>query len=142
MQAACQLATFSGDRKACNGREVLAYAEAGPASDLRPDGPGPGERLVELRRLQMDALRLYVHLGDRLHVPPAEGLADRVRAARQLGSIWVLYLTEGQITSVAYALYLRGMGGSAAEANRFAREYGVAFRPDRSAGSVRVVRLP
>ncbi|MEV6117650.1 DUF6417 family protein [Streptomyces sp. NPDC052109] len=124
-----------------HGRDVLAYTEASPAPDHDPGGPAPGERLVELRRSQMDAPRLYVHLGDRLHVPPAAGLADRVRAARQLGSLWVLCLTEEQITSAAYAFYLRSMGGSAAEANRCAREYGVACRPDRSASSVRVVRL-
>ncbi|WP_452746343.1 DUF6417 family protein [Streptomyces filipinensis] len=88
----------------------------------------PGERLVELRRSEMDALRRCAHLGERLHVPPAEGLADRVRTARRLGSLWVLYLNEEQITSVAYALHLRSMSGSATDANRFARRYGVAGR--------------
>ncbi|MGW7529057.1 DUF6417 family protein [Streptomyces sp. NPDC054783] len=89
---------------------------------------------MELRRSEMDALRRYVHLGERLHVPPAEGLADRVRTARQIGSWWVLYLNEEQVASVAYAFYLRSMGGSVAEVNRFGREYGVVFRAGQPMG--------
>ncbi|MGW0209779.1 DUF6417 family protein, partial [Streptomyces sp. NPDC003233] len=77
-----------------------------------------------------------------LHVPPAEGLAERVRTARRLGNRWVLYLDEEQIESVAYALYLRSVGGSVAEANHFARQYGVTSRPDRSTGSLQPTRLP
>ncbi|WP_328371488.1 MULTISPECIES: DUF6417 family protein [unclassified Streptomyces] len=30
---------------------------------------------------------------------------------------------------MAYGLHLHTLGGSAAEANRFARDYGVAYRP-------------
>ncbi|WP_433455474.1 DUF6417 family protein [Streptomyces sp. CA-142005] len=125
-----------------HGQDVLLYAEASPTPEHRPDGPAAGERLVELRRPQMDALRVYVHLGARLHLPPAEGLAERVRTARQLGNRWVLHLDEEQIESVAYALYLRSLGGSVADANRFARQYGVAFRPNRSTGSAQPTRLP
>ncbi|MER6075332.1 DUF6417 family protein [Streptomyces sp. NPDC001817] len=40
-------------------------------------------------------------------------------------------MTSEQIESVAYAFYPRFMGGSAAEANRFARESGVVFHPAR-----------
>ncbi|MBW8798170.1 MAG: hypothetical protein JF597_32665 [Streptomyces sp.] len=98
--------------------------------------------MAELRRSEVEVLRLYVHLGERLHVPPAAGLADRPRAARQLGSLWVLYLTAEQITSLARAFYLRAMGGSAAEPNRFARRYGVAYRVHRSTGGPRLARLP
>ncbi|MFI2207761.1 DUF6417 family protein [Streptomyces sp. NPDC020192] len=76
------------------------------------------------------------------HAPPAEGLADKVCTARQLGSLWVLHLTEEQIASVAYAFYLRSMGGSLAEANRFGRQYGVAYRATGSHGSLRLIRLP
>jgi hypothetical protein len=124
-----------------HGQDVLLYAEASPTPEHRPEGPAEGERLVELRRSQMDALRVYVHLGARPHVPPAEGVAERVRTARQLGNRWVLYLDEEQIESVAYTLYLRSVGGSIAEANRFTREYGVAFRPDRSTGGLQPTRL-
>lgn len=61
-----------------------------------------------------------------------------MRSARQLGSRWVLYLNEEQVASVAYAFYLRSVGGSGAEANRFAREYGVAFRTEWATGNVRL----
>ncbi|MGW2649736.1 hypothetical protein ACWC2T_33695 [Streptomyces sp. NPDC001393] len=47
---------------------------------------------MELRRSERDALRLYVHLGAWLRVPPADGLKVKVRTARQLGSLGVLYL--------------------------------------------------
>ncbi|MFJ4585551.1 DUF6417 family protein [Streptomyces echinatus] len=90
----------------------------------------------------MDALRLYVHLGDRLRVPPADGLAERVRTACQLGNLWAVNLNEEQIRSVAYAFYLRSMGGSVAEANRFARQYGAAFRLERPARAVADVARP
>ncbi|MGV9567998.1 DUF6417 family protein [Streptomyces sp. NPDC003480] len=51
-------------------------------------------------------------------------------------------MTEEQIASVAYAFYLRSMGASLAEANRFARQYGVAYRATGSDGSLRLIRLP
>ncbi|MFF7358350.1 DUF6417 family protein [Streptomyces filipinensis] len=125
-----------------HGQDVLAYTEASPAPAHLPESPADGERLVELRRSEMDALRLYVYLGARLRVPPAAGLAERVRTARQLGNLWLLHLSEEQIESAAYAFYLRSMSGSVAEANRFARQYRVAVRPDRSTGSLRLTRLP
>jgi Family of unknown function (DUF6417) len=42
--------------------------------------------------------------------------------------------------SAAYAFYLWSLSGSAAEANRFAREFGVAFptSPDRATASMRL----
>ncbi|TXS44097.1 hypothetical protein EAO75_30235 [Streptomyces sp. uw30] len=43
---------------------------------------------------------------------------------------WCLYLTGEQVESVAYGLYLHTLAGSAAEANRFARDYGVVYRPE------------
>ncbi|MEU2736948.1 DUF6417 family protein [Streptomyces sp. NPDC007095] len=39
------------------------------------------------------------------------------------------HLTPEQMESVAYALWLHRMTGSAAEANRFAREYGIVHSP-------------
>jgi hypothetical protein len=125
-----------------HGQDVPLYAEASPTPEHRPEDPAADEQMVELRRSQMDALRVYVHLGARLHLPPAEGLAERVHTARQLGNRWVLYLDEEQIESVAYALYLRSVGGSVAEANRFARQYGVAFNSDGSTGGLHPTRLP
>ncbi|MEU4932551.1 DUF6417 family protein [Streptomyces yokosukanensis] len=57
-------------------------------------------------------------------------------------NLWSLRLGAGQVESVAYAFYLRSMGGCATEANRFAREYGLAFHIDSSAGCPRLTRLP
>ncbi|MGW3177476.1 DUF6417 family protein [Streptomyces sp. NPDC001153] len=119
-----------------HGRDALVYTE--DALDRRPLGLAHGERLVELRRSEMDAVRLYVYLDARLCVPPADGLEEKVRTARQLGNRWVVYLNEEQVASVAYAFYLRSVGGSGAEANRFARAYGVAFRTDGATGNVRL----
>ncbi|MFF7602594.1 DUF6417 family protein [Streptomyces mirabilis] len=47
---------------------------------------------------------------------------------------WRLYLPQQQMESVAYGLWLHRMTGSAAEANRFAREYGVVHSPARDSG--------
>ncbi|MGW5465707.1 hypothetical protein [Streptomyces sp. NPDC003996] len=95
-------------------RDVLAYTEASPAPDRRPDGPAQGKRLVELRRSEMDALRLYVHLGARLGVRSADGLEEKVRMAHRVGGLRVLPALGGRFRS---------------RANRFGREYGVTFRP-------------
>jgi hypothetical protein len=38
---------------------------------------------------------------------------------------------------VAYGLWLHRMTGSAAKANRFAREYGAVHNPERRRGAVR-----
>ncbi|MGW1169118.1 DUF6417 family protein [Streptomyces sp. NPDC002550] len=110
-----------------HGHDALTYADADPTPE-RQQLPAGGERLVELYRAELEALSLYIHLGERLRVPPAEGLAQKVRTARQLGRHWRLFLNAAQIESVAYAFYLRSLSGSATEANRFAREYGVACR--------------
>jgi hypothetical protein len=127
-----------------SGHDLLIYTDASPAPAPPHDGPAEGETLVELRPSEMDALRVYVRIGALLRVPPAEGLAQRVHTAHfdRPGNRWVLRLTAEQMESVAYAFYLRAMGGSVTEANRFARAYGVAFRPDRPTSSVRVTRLP
>ncbi len=94
-------------------------------------GGGPGRELVELIPLDTAALRVFVGLTGRLRVPPADRLAEQVRTASCDHGIkrWRLYLTQEQMDSVAYALWLHRMTGSAAEANRLAREYGVAHTP-------------
>ncbi|MFE5374551.1 DUF6417 family protein [Streptomyces mirabilis] len=92
--------------------------------------------MVELIRSQMAALRVFVGLADQLRVPSADGLAEQVRAASCDHGIkrWRLYLTPEQVASVAYGLRLHRMTGSAAQANRFAREYGVVHSPVRDLG--------
>ncbi|MGW2975722.1 DUF6417 family protein, partial [Streptomyces mirabilis] len=45
---------------------------------------------------------------------------------------WRLYLTQEQMESVVYGLWLHRMTGSAAEPNRFGREYGVVHSPVRA----------
>jgi hypothetical protein len=62
---------------------------------------------------------------------PRLRLAEQVRAAScdHGTKRWRLYLTQEQMESAAYVLWLHRMTGSAVEANRFAREYGVAHSP-------------
>ncbi|MEU5445443.1 DUF6417 family protein [Streptomyces griseofuscus] len=105
--------------------------------------PAEHERLVELRPSQMDALRRYLSLTQQLRVPPAAGLAERVRTAYsdRAKSRWITCLTEEQATSAAYAFFLHSVHGSVAEANRFAREYGTVYRVDTSTGRLRPARL-
>ncbi|MGW6925609.1 DUF6417 family protein [Streptomyces sp. NPDC054950] len=61
----------------------------------------------------------------------ADGLTDEVRTACCDHRVkrWVLHLTDDQIASVAYVLWLHKTTGSALEANRFARDTGVTHRP-------------
>jgi hypothetical protein len=75
----------------------------------------------------MAALRVFVGLTGQLRVAPADGLAEQVRASSCDHGIkrWRLYLTPEQMGSVAYGLWLHRMTGSAAEPNRFVRDYGV-----------------
>jgi hypothetical protein len=47
---------------------------------------------------------------------------------------WRLHLTQKQVASVTHGLWLHRMTGSAAEANRFAREYGAVHSPARDSG--------
>ncbi|MFF2518738.1 DUF6417 family protein [Streptomyces sp. NPDC058086] len=79
----------------------------------------------------MTALRVFVHLAGQLRVAPAEGLAEQVRAALCDHGIkrWRLHLTEEQMRSAAYGFWMHRMTGSAAEGNRFAREYGIVHTP-------------
>ncbi|MYX47258.1 hypothetical protein [Streptomyces sp. BBFR115] len=50
-------------------------------------------------------------------------------------------MTGEQIESVAYALYLRSVGGSVAEANRFAGHAGLVFRAGRETGVLQLEHL-
>lgn len=120
---------------------VKAYDFSGRRSSRRR--VARSGRRVELRPSEMEALRAYIRIAALLRVPPAEGLAERVRTAYfdWPGNRWSLRLNAEQIESVAYAFYLRSMGGSVTEAIRFGRAYGVAFHPDRAAESLRLTRL-
>jgi hypothetical protein len=111
------------------GRDLLLYARSQPGADPAP--PGPEYRLFELLPSQMDVVRVFTGLADRLHVPPSPGLEERVREAvpDRVSGQWRLYFTEEQMASVAYGLWLHKMAGSAAEANRFSRDYGIAHAP-------------
>ncbi|MEU4878325.1 DUF6417 family protein [Streptomyces sp. NPDC021608] len=111
------------------GHDLLLYSRLRPQP--APDEPGPGLRRVELIPAQMTALRLFVSVADQLRVPPADGLAGRVRGARREPGTnrHVLYLSPEQMESVAYGFWLHRMSGSALEANRFARDYHVAHDP-------------
>ncbi|MER5659888.1 DUF6417 family protein [Streptomyces mirabilis] len=73
----------------------------------------PDRHLVELIPSQMAALCVFVGLTDRLRVPPADGLAEQIRAASCDHGInrWRLYLTQEQMESVAYGLWLHRMTG-------------------------------
>ncbi|MFE2972329.1 DUF6417 family protein [Streptomyces sp. NPDC059340] len=82
---------------------------------------------MELIPSQLAALRVFVGLTGQLRVPLADGPAEQVRTALCDHGIkrWRLHLTPERMESVAYGLWLHRMTGSAAEANRFVREYGV-----------------
>ncbi|MFG3590473.1 DUF6417 family protein [Streptomyces sp. NPDC047990] len=116
-----------------HGYDALTYGRLRPRAEPTPAESGTG-RPVELIPSQMAALRVFIHLAGQLRLPPAEGLAERVRTASCDHGIkrWRLHLTEEQIASVAYGLWLHRMTGSAAEANRFFREYGTTYLPSRA----------
>ncbi|MFE2838587.1 DUF6417 family protein [Streptomyces mirabilis] len=116
------------------GHDALAYTQSRPRPESTSGEADPDRQLVELIPSQMAALRVFVALSGRLRVPPAAGLAEQVRSASCDHGIkrWRLHLTAEQIASAAYGLWLHRMTGSASEANRFAREYGVAHNPARA----------
>ncbi|MEV0844352.1 DUF6417 family protein [Streptomyces sp. NPDC049954] len=129
------------------GHDAVAYAEASEAPLPRAETheAGADEEVVELRPTAMDVLRVFVRLGPELRVPPAEGLAERVRTAffDRSANCWTLCLNSGQMQSAAYAFHLHALAlsGTVTEANRFAREHGFIVRLDESTGSLRVTRL-
>jgi hypothetical protein len=104
----------------------LAFARALP--DPAPPPPAAGAQLVELLPSQMTVVQMYLTLAraGETKALPAEGLVEQVRDAvhDRAAWRWRLRLTPGQMGSVAYALWLRQVTGSAAEARRFARDYG------------------
>lgn len=126
-----------------HGRDVLVFARSRALAAPEVSSPSPGEQLVELRPAQMAALRVFVALADELATPPAEGLAEQVRGARftPTDMRWRLHLTQEQIASAAYGFYLHRLGGSAAEANRFGREYGAIYRSSPTAGEPTLIRV-
>ncbi|MEU2742592.1 DUF6417 family protein [Streptomyces sp. NPDC007095] len=116
------------------GHDTLAYGCSRPRAEPPSGGEEADRQVVELIPSQMAALRVFVGLTGGLRVPPTDGLAEQVRSASCDHGIkrWRLYLTQEQMESVAYGLWLHRMTGSAAEANRFAREYGVVHSPARA----------
>ncbi|WP_323138659.1 DUF6417 family protein [Streptomyces mirabilis] len=79
--------------------------------------------------------------GSRLAGDGADSVADGGAARGGAGHLcdhgikrWRLQLAQEQMDSVAYGLWLHRMTGSAAEANRFVREYGVVHSPARDLG--------
>ncbi|WP_329528497.1 DUF6417 family protein [Streptomyces sp. NBC_01462] len=113
-----------------HGHDTLIYGRIRPRADQAPHKTATGQ-MVELMPSQMAALRVFTGLAGQLQVPPADGLAEQVRAASCDHGIkrWRLHLTPEQIESVAYGFWLHGLTGSAAEANRFNREYDAIYRP-------------
>ncbi|WP_222723849.1 DUF6417 family protein [Streptomyces sp. ME109] len=113
-----------------HGHDTLTYGLLRPRPEPRAPESGAG-RPVELIPSQMAALRVFIHSAGRLRIPPADGLAEQVRTASCDHGIkrWRLHLTPEQIASVAYGFWLHRMTGSAAEANRFSREYGATYNP-------------
>ncbi|MEV0982615.1 DUF6417 family protein [Streptomyces sp. NPDC049915] len=129
-------------RLSAQGHDVLTYLNASPAPTPHSTPPAASEQVIELRPAQMDALRVYTNLAPVLRVAPADGLVERVRTAHfdRPNNRWRMTLTPGQIDSVAYAFHLRALSGSVAEANWFAREYGITYRVDGPTSRPRAVR--
>ncbi|MER5430251.1 DUF6417 family protein [Streptomyces sp. NPDC002588] len=133
--------------------ELLALLGWEPA--LRRGDPGHRDRLAHrpvrthrprtstgspARRWAMRGALLFVGMAAELRTPPALGLVEQVcRAVPDRGAgRWQLYLTHEQMESAAYGFWLHQQTGSAAEANRFARGYGVVHQSEeRSAGGRR-----
>ncbi|MFF8029611.1 DUF6417 family protein [Streptomyces sp. NPDC007896] len=126
------------------GHDTLTYGCCRLRAEPPPGGEEADRQAGELIPSQMAALRVFVGLADQLRVPPADGLVEQVRTASCDHGIkrWRLYLTPEQMESVAYGLWLHRMTGSAAEANRFAREYGVVHSPARAYGVSSSARSP
>ncbi|MET7609279.1 DUF6417 family protein [Streptomyces avermitilis] len=123
-------------RLSAHGHDALESGAASPTPAAHPGFPAAGEQAIGLRPAQMDALRVYLSLGTRLRLPPADGLIERVRTAYfdRPGNRWRLCLNTDQIESVAYGFYLRSLTGSDLEANTFRRDHGIVYRVDASSG--------
>ncbi|WP_372412571.1 DUF6417 family protein [Streptomyces luteireticuli] len=116
------------------GHDTLLYLPV-RRTTARPSPPRtghPGEACeIGLRPQAMDAVLLYLSLGDRLRRPPAPGLEAAVRTAQRAekGSTWCLRVTRAQADSIAYALWLEARAHSVGPANRLAREHDVQYEP-------------
>ncbi|OQR63532.1 hypothetical protein B6E66_13935 [Streptomyces maremycinicus] len=118
-------------RLSAAGYDLLAYASVRPEpTSIKPE-LAPGQQLVELAPSQMAALRVFVGMADQLKTPPAAGLAEQVRTASydRGARRWRLHLTQQQMDSAAYGFWLHRLTGSAAEANRFNRDYKTLYSP-------------
>ncbi|MFF1605667.1 hypothetical protein ACFVYV_51595 [Streptomyces mirabilis] len=62
------------------GHDTLAYGQSRPRAEPSSGNAGLNRQLVELVPSQMAALRVR-DLADQLRMPPADGLAEQVRAA-------------------------------------------------------------
>ncbi|MEU6990424.1 DUF6417 family protein [Streptomyces sp. NPDC046465] len=112
-----------------DGWDALLYAQTQPAPGPRAEAPKSGLQEVALRRSEMDAVRRYTDLDGQLRTPPAPGLNTAIRAARfdTEANRWLVHLDDEQAQSLARALFLQRISGSAAAANRVAREFGVIY---------------
>ncbi|MER5949891.1 DUF6417 family protein [Streptomyces sp. NPDC001904] len=112
-----------------DGWDVLLYTRQRVPPVVAP--PEPGLQKVALRRFDLDVLKRFVALGERLRWGPEEGLAAAVEAAQfdPPSNRWIVYVDGAQMDSMARAYFLERQGGSAAPANRFARVYGVTYAP-------------
>ncbi|MBZ4321208.1 DUF6417 family protein [Streptomyces huiliensis] len=120
------------------GHDALVYLPARRWGDggAAPDpGLPAGTREVRLRPQAMEVLRLYLGLGPRLRRPPAPGLEEAVRTARRAdkGSAWTLHVTDAQLASIAYAMWLEARAHTVAPANRLAREHDACHKPSNGA---------
>lgn len=113
-----------------DGWDVLLYAER-RAAPVALEPPAPGLQMVALRRSELDVLKRFVALGDRLRHRPADGLQPVVDSARfnAVANRWIMHVDGAQMRCIARAFFLERLGGSAAPANRFGRIYGVVYPP-------------
>ncbi|MYW62668.1 hypothetical protein GTY65_01025 [Streptomyces sp. SID8379] len=116
-------------RLTADGWDVLLYAQVRATPSAVDEPPEPGLQKVALRRSDLDVLKRFVALGERLRDGPAHGLGTAVETARfsAAANRWVVHVTGEQMRSMARAFFLERLGGSAAPANRFARVYGVLY---------------
>ncbi|MFJ2774792.1 DUF6417 family protein [Streptomyces sp. NPDC087300] len=114
-----------------DGWDALLYARTQPAPAPPVEPLAPGHQEVALRRSEMDAVRRYIGLDGQLRTPPAPGLESAVKAARfdMESNRWLVHVTDSQAQSLARGLFLERISGSAAAANRIAREFGVIYPP-------------
>ncbi|WP_338676827.1 DUF6417 family protein [Streptomyces sp. SCSIO 30461] len=130
-------------RLTTQGHDAVAYIKASSALPSPEEPSDEGLRLIQLRPSEMDVVRVYVSIAPQLHVPPADGLAEKVRTAAfdKTANRWTLRLTSEQVESVAYAFYLHACSVSVGEANRFARTYNISMRVDSTTGEIRPTPL-